>query len=149
MDIEVLLMADVKGLGAEGDVVKVSDGYARNFLLPGKLAAPVTHATRKRLEKIRKNRELSRKEELAKASEMAAKLAGVSCTIPVKVGKDEKLYGSVAAADIVEALKAGGVQLDKEQLVLEQPIKDLGVFEVKVRLHPEVEAAVKVWVVEE
>jgi len=148
MTKEVLLMADVADLGAEGDVVKVSEGYARNYLLPRKLAAPVTGATMKRLEKIRKEREATRKVELAAAQELAAKLEKISCTIPVKA-KEEKLYGSVTVNDVVDALKANGVQLDKSKVLLAEPIKELGVFEVKIKLHAEVEATIKVWVVEE
>jgi len=148
MDREVLLMADVTDLGSEGDVVKVSEGYARNYLLPKKLAAPVTAATRKRLEKIQKEREAKRKVELDAAKNMAAKMEKVECTIAVKA-KDEKLYGSVSAGDIVDALKSNGVQVDKQQVMLVDPIKELGVFQVKIKLHAEVEATVKVWVVEE
>lgn len=148
MDKEFLLMANVADLGAEGDVVKVSEGYARNYLLPKKLAAPVTPATRKRLEKIQKVREISRKAELEAARALAEKLAKVSCTITMKA-KDEKLYGSVSVNDIAAALKAGGVEVDKSIILLAEPIKELGVFEVKVKLHADVEASIKVWVVEE
>jgi large subunit ribosomal protein L9 len=148
MDREVFLMANVADLGSEGDVVKVSEGYARNYLLPKKLAAPVTSATKKRLEKIQKEREATRKAELEAAREMAAKLEKISCTIPVK-SKDEKLYGSVTVNDVVDALKTNGVQIDKQKILLDEPIKELGVFDVKVKLHAEVEATIKVWVVEE
>lgn len=148
MDREIFLMADVKDLGSEGDVVKVSEGYARNYLLPKKLGAPVTAATKKRLEKIQKERDVKRKVELAAAKDMAAKLEKVSCTIPVKA-KDEKLYGSVTVSDIVDALKAGGVQIEKQNVLLLEPIKELGVFDVKIRVHAEIEATIKVWVVEE
>jgi len=148
MSKEVLLMADVSDLGSEGDVVKVSEGYARNYLLPRSLAAPVTAATRRRLEKIRKERENVRQVELAVARELAAKLEKISCTIPVKA-KEEKLYGSVTVNDVVDALKANGVQVDKAQVLLAEPIKELGVFEVKIKLHADVEATIKVWVVEE
>jgi len=148
MDREVLLMADVKDLGAQGDVVNVSEGYARNYLLPRKLAAPVTAATRKRLEKMQKEREAARKLEVEAARELAARLEKVSCTIPVK-SKDEKLYGSVTVNDIVDSLKANGIQMDKQKIELAEPIKELGVFQVKVKLHAEVETTIKVWVVEE
>ena len=148
MDREVLLMADVADLGSEGAVVKVCEGYARNYLLPRKLAAPVTAATRKRLEKLQKEREAVRKTELEAAKEMAAKMEKVSCTIPVKA-KDEKLYGSVLAGDIVKALEANGVHVDEQKVLLAEPIKETGVFEVKIKLHAEVEATIKVWVVEE
>jgi large subunit ribosomal protein L9 len=149
MAIEVLLMADVADVGAEGDVVSVADGFARNYLFPSKRAAPVTQATRKRLEKMRRDRDAAKAAELAGARGVAAKLAAASCTIAVKVGKDEKMYGSVTAADIAAALKAQGIELDKQHLVLDEPIRELGVFDVKVKLHAEVEGTVKVWVVEE
>lgn len=146
---EVLLMADVEDLGSEGDVVKVADGYARNCLFPGKLAAPVTEATRRRLAKIQENRVAELKDQLAAANERKAGLENVSVTIPVKVGEGEKMYGSVHAADIIKALEEQGVILDKNELALEEPIKDLGVFDVPVKIHPEVEAQIKVWIVEE
>jgi large subunit ribosomal protein L9 len=146
---ELILMADVADLGAEGDVVTVADGYARNYLLPQKLAAPVTDATRRRLAKIRVQRESEQKLQLNAARELVAGLQKVSVTIPVKVGENEKLYGSVTTAEIAEALEKQGVKLDRHCLVLDAPIRSLGVFEVKVKLHAEVEAAIKVWVVEE
>lgn len=149
MATEVLLMADVKDLGAEGDVVTVADGYARNYLFPKSIGAPVTEATRRRLAKLRAEREAEEKAALESARQAARRLEGVSCTIPVKTGEDDKLYGSVTAANIVDALKPQGIELDRHSLMLEHPIKDLGVFDVPVKLHPEVEATVKVWVVEE
>jgi large subunit ribosomal protein L9 len=146
---EVLLMADVPGLGVEGEVVTVADGYARNYLLPRKLAAPVTEATRRRLAKIREEREEARRSAVAEAAATAEKLAGVSCTIAVRTADEDKLYGSVTAADIAEALKEQGIEIDRQALVMESPIKELGIFEIKVRLNPEVESMLKVWVVEE
>ena len=143
------MMADVKDLGAEGEVVTVADGYARNYLFPRSLGAPVTEATRRRLAKMRAEREAEQKAALEGAREAAARLEGVSCTIAVKTGEDDRLYGSVTAANIVDALKAQGIEIDKHSLALEHPIKDLGVFDIPVRLHPEVETTVKVWVVEE
>jgi large subunit ribosomal protein L9 len=149
MSTEVILMADVADLGAEGDVVSVSDGYARNYLFPKKIGAPVTEATRRRLAKIRLVRENARKMQLDQAREQAARLEKVSCTIAVKAGENEKLYGSVTAGEIAEALKKQGIEMDKHCLEIETPIKSLGIFNVKVKLHPEVETAIKVWVVEE
>lgn len=146
---EVILMADVAGLGAEGEVVRVSDGYARNYLLPKNLAAPVTEATRRRLEKKRKEREA----ELATAREAAAGMVktveSISCTIAVKTGGEGKLFGSVTAADIVTAVKGQGVAIDKHQVDLAEPIRELGVFNIPIKLHPEITATLKVWVVEE
>ncbi len=149
MSMEVLLMMDVPGLGTEGEVVHVSDGYARNYILPRKMGAPVTDITRKKLEKIRRDREADKQVRLVAAKEAAAKLKGVSCTISARVAQDQKLYGSITVADISKILNEQGVELDKNYLLLDQPIKELGVYDVKVVLHPEVETSVKVWVVEE
>jgi large subunit ribosomal protein L9 len=149
MATEVILMTDVADLGSEGDVVTVSDGYARNYLFPKKIGAPVTEATRRRLAKIRVQREDARKMQLTAARELAARLEKVSCTIPVKAAENEKLYGSVTVAEIAEALKKQGIEIDKHCLDLEAPIKSLGIFDVKVKLHPEVESSIKVWIVEE
>ncbi len=149
MATEVLLMANVTDLGSEGDVVTVADGYARNYLIPKDLAAPVTEATRRRLGKIREQREATRKAELADARTMAAQFANASVTIPVKTGEEGKMYGSVTTSDIAEALKSQGIDVDRHSLVLEHGIKELGVFNVPVKLHTDVEATVKVWVVEE
>jgi large subunit ribosomal protein L9 len=149
MGTEVLLMADVENVGSEGDVVTVADGFARNYLFPRKLAAPVTGATRRRLEKIRRDRESARQAALGAAKDLAARLAAVSCTVPVKVGKEDKLYGSVTAGDVAGKLAAQGFAVDRQQVALDEPIRELGAFNVKIRLHPEVEASVKVWVVEE
>ncbi|MDI6774242.1 MAG: 50S ribosomal protein L9 [Verrucomicrobiota bacterium] len=149
MSIQVLLMANVNDLGSEGDVASVSDGYARNYLFPRKLAAPVTDATRRQLAKIQARRETDHQAALDAAWQKAAELSKLSCTIPVKTSEGDNLYGSVAVTDIANALAQQGVTLDKEALILEKPIKELGVFDVKVKLHPEVEASIKVWVVEE
>ena len=146
---EVFLMADVADLGAEGDVVTVADGYARNYLLPKGLAAPVTEATRRQLAKIQRDRNAQEKAELEAAQQMVAKLNDVSCTITVKTADDEKLYGSVTAGDIADALKEQGLDIDRHSLILEAPIKELGVFDVGVKLHRDAEATIKIWVVEE
>jgi len=149
MPTEVLLMADVPDLGAQGDIVKAADGYARNYLLPRKLAEAVTPAARARLAKLRERQEADRGAVLAQAQALAGRLATISCTIPVKTGEDEKLYGSVTASDIAQAAAEQGVELDRHKIELVSPIKELGVFEVPVKLHPEVEANLKVWIVEE
>lgn len=149
MSLEVLLMEDVKDLGAEGAVVKVSDGYARNYLLPRKLAAPVTAATRRQLEKLRREREAARQLAIGEARQMVVKLQKTSCTVSVKTGKDAKLFGSVTSANIAEALSAQGIEVDRHKIDLAEPIRELGVFDVKIKLHPDVEGSIKVWVVEE
>lgn len=142
-------MENVENLGAEGDVVSVADGYARNFLIPKRLAAPVTEAARRRLEKLREQREIERKTRMDEARALAKRIKDASCTIPVKVGQEDKLYGSVTTMEIADALEKQGIKIDRHTLQLDQPIKELGVFDVKVKLHPEVDASIKVWVVEE
>ncbi|NQU40983.1 MAG: 50S ribosomal protein L9 [Lentisphaerae bacterium] len=149
MATEVLLMADVSGVGNEGEVVKVSDGYARNYLLPRNLGAPVNKATQRRLAKLQIDRSAERASAVASSRALASKLAQASCTITVKVGEGERLYGSVTEGDIVDALKVQGLALDRQQIVLAEPIKELGVFEVKVKLDQAIDATLKVWVVEE
>ena len=149
MATEVFLMENVKDLGSEGDVVTVSNGYARNYLLPKNLAAPVTAATRKRLAKIQSDREVAKAVELKAAHKLAARLEGVSCTIAVKTMDEEKLYGSVSVSDIAEELKKQGIEMDRHVIQLDEPIKELGVYNVKIDLGSDVEATVKVWVVEE
>jgi large subunit ribosomal protein L9 len=149
MAIEVLLMNDVKDLGQEGEVVRVAEGFARNYLFPKKLAAPVTEATRRKLAKLRLDREATRKLALDAARDMAKRLEGVSVTIPVKTTGGEKLYGAVHAADILEALKGQGIAVDRDCVQLPEPIKALGVYDLKLKLHAEVESPLKVWIVEE
>jgi large subunit ribosomal protein L9 len=149
MSKEVVLMADVQGLGAQGDVVRVAEGYARNFLLPRKLAAPVTEATRRQLAKVRKIREEQDVKELEVAQNLVKSVEQVSCTIPVKSGEGGKLFGSVTATDIVSALKTQGIEIDKHQVDLPEPIRELGVFNIPIKVHPKVQATLKIWVVEE
>jgi large subunit ribosomal protein L9 len=148
MSIEVFLMSDVPNLGQEGQVVSVADGYARNFLFPRKLASAVTKGARAKLNKIKQQRETERQASLEVARRMADRLSNLSCTIAVKTS-GEKLYGSVTAAEIADNLKGQGVEIDRHIIVLENPIKELGMFNVPVKIHPDVEASLKVWVVEE
>lgn len=146
---EVILMANVEGLGAEGDVVRVADGYARNYLLPRNLAAPVTDATRRRLEKKRKVRDEQTARDREQAQSVAQTIESSSVTITVKTGEEGKLFGSVTSADIAEALKAQGLEIDKHKIELPEPIRELGVFNVPIKLGPDVQATLKMWVVEE
>ena len=149
MATEVLLMADVPELGKAGEVVKVSEGYARNYLLPRELAAAVTPASLRRLEKLRKERAELAKIQLAEAHAKAGKLEGAAVTIRAKTSDGEKLYGSVSAAEIVDALRNQGVTLDRTQVELAEHLKQTGTFEVPVRLHPEVTVQIKVLIVKE
>ncbi|MGA2140109.1 MAG: 50S ribosomal protein L9 [Verrucomicrobiia bacterium] len=147
MSTQIILTAPVDNLGAEGDTVTVADGYARNFLFPKGLAMPATAGNLRRVESLRKKREatLATQHEDAKAA--AAKLVKQSYTITAAAGEDGKLYGSVTAADISEALKKEGIDVDRRKIVLEHPIRELGVYDVDVKLHPEVATKVKIWVV--
>ena len=150
MAMEILLLSDIEKLGKAGEQVKVKDGYARNYLFPQDLAAPVTQAALRRLEKLRKERAELARLQLAEAKNKAAKLQKVSVTIREKVvAGTQNLYGSVSAADIVKALEADAkIALDKTQIELENSLKETGSFDVKVTLHPEVTCTLKVWVVE-
>ena len=149
MAIEVLLMTDVENVGREGEVVSVADGFARNYLFPKKLAATVNATTKRKLAKSQRDREQTRVQELTGFKELANRISTVSCTITVKTGEGERMYGSVSAVDVVRALHDQGIQVERHAVVLEHPLKELGVFDVPIRLHPEVETTVKVWVVEE
>lgn len=149
MAVEVLLMDAVPGLGIEGDVVSVADGYARNFLLPRGIASEVTEGKKRQIEKKRLERlELMKKEKFA-AEELAKKFENISCTIAVKTTEGGKLFGSVTAAQIVEKLAEQDLKLESNQIKLASPIHELGVFDVDVSLHAEVQAVLKVWIVEE
>ena len=149
MSKEVILMVDVAGLGQEGAVVRVAEGYLRNYLAPHKLAAPVTEATRRQLEKKRKQREQLLVQEREQAAALVKTVEQLSLTIPVKTGEGGQLFGSVTVADLLVALKAQGLELAKHQVLLAEPLRELGVFNVPVKLHPDLQATLKVWVVEE
>lgn len=149
MAMEVILMQAVDGLGVDGDVVRVSDGYARNYLFPKNLAAPVTAATRRRLEKIRADRAAKEAARLGAVKELAERIGSTSVTITVRTGAEDKMFGAVTSAHITDSLKLQGIELDRHQVELADPIKELGVFSVPVRLLPELTATLKVWIVEE
>jgi large subunit ribosomal protein L9 len=147
--MEVILKQDIAKLGKAGDVAKVKDGFARNFLFPRGQAVELTPASLQKLEQ-EKQRLASQKERLrAEAQQLKEKLQLLSLTIPalVKDGETEALYGSIAAADIAALLKEEAFEIDKSRIMLAEPIKALGIYEVPVELHPEVEAKIKVWVV--
>jgi len=143
--MKVILLQDVKGTGKEGQLVEVSPGHARNFLLPRKLAVEATPANLAELEKKQKHEEIKRVKELGKASELAKKLEGQMIRIEAKVGEKGRLFGSVTNKEISEALEAQtGVIIDKRRIVLEEPIKTVGEKTVEVKLHPQVSAKLKV-----
>ena len=149
MTKELILMADREGVGLEGEIVKVSEGYARNYLLPRKLAVPVTKAALKQLEKNKMERDARHIKELEAAQSIASAIEKISCTITAKVGENDKLFGAVTTTNIIAALKQQGNELDKRKIMLAEPIRELGVFQIKIKLHPQVEVMLKVWVVGE
>jgi len=147
--MQVILTQKVQGLGDRGDVVRVKDGYARNFLLPKKLAVPSTEAQRRVLGEENRLHEIRDRKLKQSVEVIAEKMKGLSCTLVVQAGEEDKLYGSVTSHDIAKAVSDQGFQVDHRQVILEEPIKKLGVYTVPVRLHREVEVAIKVWVVKE
>jgi large subunit ribosomal protein L9 len=147
--MELILRDDVDKLGRRGDVVKVKDGYARNFLLPRGLGMPVTTANKAMIEKERKTHEARLAKEKAEFESLAARIGGLRFVAPRKVGENDVLYGSVTAGDIAEFLKSKGIEIDKRKVHLDEPIKHLGEHEVKVKLHPEVMASVRLLVTKE
>ena len=146
---QVLLLKQINGLGAEGDTVTVRAGYARNFLLPRKLALPVTQANKKQMEALLKARESREQKELDEARELGQKVAATSVAIAVKTGEGGKMFGAVTANDLIERLKEEGVELTKKQLSLPAPIKDLGSHSATARLHSDISVEVKFEVVSE
>lgn len=145
--MEVILKQDVDKIGSAGSVVKVKDGFARNFLLPNKLAVILTPANLKRLEEEKQNKAEQQEKIKKDAEALASKLASLSLTIPVLTGEDEKLYGSITTQEIADSLREEGISLDKNQILLDESVKSLGIYEVLVKLHTEVTAKVKIWVV--
>lgn len=141
--MEVILFADVKGLGRQGDRVKVSEGYFRNFLKPRGLADEATPANVKRFERMKQKQLELAAQKVAEARELAKRIQDLVVTLKAKAGESDRLFGSVGAADIAEALKQQGYLIDKKNIELEEPIKKLGTHEVVLRLHPEVRAKVK------
>ena len=147
--MEVILRQHVDNLGRRGEIVKVADGYARNFLLPRKLALPATEGNKRHVERERKIMEAHEAEEKGQAAAIATRLSSVDITIARRVGETEALYGSVTAADIAEYLKAKGFDIDRRKLILPEAIKTLGDHEVPLKLHREVTVPLVVHVVRE
>jgi large subunit ribosomal protein L9 len=147
--MEVILREHVENLGKRGDIVKVADGYARNYLLPRKLALPVTDGNRKHVERERAKYEAKETEEKGVATGLAQRLEGLEIVVARRVGETEVLYGSVTAADIADALQEKGFEVDRRKLALAEPLKRLGEFDVPVKLHRDVAATLKVKVIAE
>ncbi len=147
--MEVILRQYVENLGSRGEIVKVADGYARNYLLPRKLALLATEGNKRHVERERKIVEALEAEDKAQANGIAARLLAVDIAIARRVGDTQALYGSVTASDIAEFLKSKGFEVDRRKLILPEPIKALGEYEVPLKLRHDVSAALKVKVVRE
>ena len=147
--MEIILRADVQHLGKIGEVVKVKDGYARNYLLPKGLAYPATEANKKKIAYEGERLSKQQAAEKSAAESEATLLADVHLTFPVKVGEEDKLYGSVTASDIQRKLEELSIHVDKRKIDLPEPIRELGEFRVGIKIHPEVRPEVLVTVVKE
>jgi large subunit ribosomal protein L9 len=147
--MEVILLDSIPKLGERGTTVKVKPGYARNYLFPRQLALPASEANRRVFKESQRVVEKRDQQARGTAEQAAAKYSEVSCTIPVQVGEEDKLYGSVTTADIAKSLADQGHEVERKQIQLDEPIKELGVYTVDIKLHREVFAPIKVWVVKE
>jgi len=147
--MEVILRQHVDNLGRRGEVVKVADGYARNYLLPRKLALPATAGNKQHVERERKIVEAREAEERGQAEAIASRLSALNITIARRVGETEQLYGSVTAGDIADFLREKGFEIDRRKLILPEPIKAIGEHDVPLKLHREVTVPLKVHVVKE
>lgn len=145
--MEVILKESVPGLGAAGAKVRVKDGYARNYLLPRKLAVEVSAQNVRVLEQEQKINQQRLEREKKGAEQLRDRLNQLSLTIAVLTQEKDKLYGSIGTLEIQNALQDEGIEVDKDKISLEEPIKTVGIFEVPVKLHPEVTATLKVWIV--
>lgn len=144
--MEVILTEDIPKVGKMGEVIKVKEGHARNYLLPKKLAYPATTANLKRIAQEEKKKQAADAQNKQQAQELSDKLTKVSCTISVEVNDLEKLYGSISDTDIANALEQEGFTIDRKNIIIDKPIEELGIFEIGVNLHPEVSTKIRVWV---
>ncbi|MEC8951580.1 MAG: 50S ribosomal protein L9 [Acidobacteriota bacterium] len=147
--MDIILREHIDNLGRRGDVVKVARGYARNYLLPRKLALPVTENNRRQIERERKLAEVREAADKQTAEAFAARLGSAECVIARRVGEQDTLYGSVTAADIAESLAAQQIDVDKRKIQLGEPIRELGEFSIPVKVHREVTAQVALKVIKE
>ena len=147
--MEVILRQTVENVGKPGDVVDVKAGFARNYLIPRGLAFPATEGYKKQIAQQKARLEAAESERVKAAQEVASRLEQVSLTFSARVGEEEKLFGSVTAADIAEQLQAQGFDIERRHVELHEPIKTLGVYRIPIRLHAEVHPEVRVWVIKQ
>jgi len=145
--MKVILTEDIPKLGKMGDLIQIKDGYARNYLIPRNLAVPANPQNIKALEHQKTLLKQKQNRIKREAEKLAQKIEKVSCTISKPAGEEDKLFGSVTSLDIEKSLKEEGIKIDRKKILLEEPIKTLGIYKVPIKLHPEVTANLKVWVV--
>jgi large subunit ribosomal protein L9 len=147
--MKVILREEVPSLGTKGQIVNVSAGYARNYLVPRKLAFEASPSNLKVYEEEQKQKRMRANKDKRTAEKISHDLEKVSCTAPVAVGEEDRVFGSVTAQTIADLLKEKGFDIDRRKIDIEEPLKALGVYTISIKLHPEVVAKVKVWVVKE
>ncbi len=145
--MKVILRQSYESLGEIGQLVDVKDGYARNFLIPRKIAYAALEGNIRALEEEKKSIEKKKKQEIQAAENLGIELEKVSVTIPVQVGEEDKIFGSVTTQMIADALKEKGYEIDKRKIEIEEPIKSLGIYGIAIKLHQSVTTNIKVWVV--
>jgi len=147
MPTQLILTSNVQGLGAEGDQVTVADGFARNFLLPKSMAVLVTPSELRRVESFKLLRAGRERKELEQAQELARKIGKLNSTVELQTGEKGRAFGSITNADIAGALRSCGFEIDRKAVLLTEPIKQVGIFDIPIRLHPQVNASFKLNVV--
>ncbi|MCF7908657.1 MAG: 50S ribosomal protein L9 [Candidatus Omnitrophica bacterium] len=145
--MKVILLADLGKFGKEGQTKEVKDGYARNFLIPRKLALRANAGSLKRFEDLKKAKQKSVDIQKKQFSELKEKIEKISLTIPSEAKENEELYGAVKESQIAKLLEAEGIKIEKNKFMVDEPIRKLGVYKVRISLHPEVEAILRLWVV--
>ena len=145
--MEVILLEDVRNLGEMGEIVDVAPGYGRNYLIPQGLAEPATASNKSQIEHQLGIIEARKEREREEARGVLDKIDGVSISVPARVTDEDKLYGSVGARDVAETLKQQGYDIDRKQVVLEQPVDELGIYEVPIKLASGIYATIRLWVV--
>lgn len=145
--MEVILRKNLDKLGQMGDVIKVKDGFARNFLIPKGLAFNATKANLKVIDAIKNSKVALLERQKVQAQELASKLESASFTLAVEANDEDGLYGSIDSAELASFLEGEGYKIDKKNLLLDEPIKSLGIYYANIKLHPEVDTKIKIWVV--
>jgi len=145
--VRIILLQDFEGLGKAGEQIDVKDGYARNFLFPKGLALKADKNSIKRFQEMARLKDKKKDRALKQSRELAEKLQAVSLTVPVQVGEEDRVFGAVTSIEIAQQLKDKGYDIDKRQIILEEPIKALGIFEIPIKLHSEITTNIKLWVI--